>query len=230
MPRLARWSGDSRVSSALLKVIDPERGVSRPMMLFNSVVLPTPLRPRRQTTCPGGTWRCTSHNTWLSPYDTFRSLMVSIDVVPSTQIDFDNAAIALHHVHGALTQDTALMQHRDPLRRLTHKLHVVLYDQHGVMLRQPLQELASLLTLVFGHPGDGLVEEKERRLLDDNHADLEPLHLPMGQRTRLVMRFVEQSQDLQRGGDLVHLLGAHRAKQGRPDTPWLAQGQGEVLN
>src|SRR5262252_8561300 len=161
MPRLARWSGDRRVSSASLKVIDPERGVSKPMMLFNSVVLPTPLRPRRQTTCPGGTCRCTSHNTWLSPYDTFRSLMVSIDVVPSTQIDFNDAGIALHHVHGALTQNTALMQYCDSLRRLTHKLHVVLDDQHGVMLCQPLQELSGLLALVFGHPGNGLIEEKE---------------------------------------------------------------------
>src|SRR6266571_5158503 len=230
MPRLARWSGDSRVSSASLKVIEPERGVSRPMMLFNSVVLPTPLRPRRQTTCPGGTWRCTSHNTWLSPYDTFRPSMVSIDVIPSAQIHLDDAGIALHHVHGSLTQDTALMQHRDALRRLTHKFHVVLHDQHGVILRQPLQELSSLLPLVFGHPGHGLIQEKERWLLHDDHADLEPLHLPVGQGTRLVMRLVEQSQGLQGGGDLVHLLGAHRAKQSRPDTPWLAQGQGEVLD
>src|SRR5574341_1129469 len=135
MPRLARSSGDSRVSSAPLKVIDPERGVSRPMMLFNSVVLPTPLRPRRQTTCPGGTCRCTSHNTWLSPYDTFRPSTVSIDAVPSAQIDLDNAGIALHRIHRALTQDTALMQHRDALRRLTHKLHVVFYNQDGVILR-----------------------------------------------------------------------------------------------
>src|SRR5262252_9104964 len=138
MPRLARWSGDRRVSSALLKVIDPERGVSRPMMLFNSVVLPTPLRPRRQTTCPGGTCRCTSHNTWLSPYDTFRPSTVSIDVVPSAQIDLDDTGITLHHIHGALAQDTALMQHCDALRRLPHKLHVVLHDQHSVILRQPL--------------------------------------------------------------------------------------------
>src|SRR5262245_16856708 len=147
------------------------------MTLFNSVVLPTPLRPSRQTTCPGGTCRCTSHNTWLSPYDTFRSLTVSIDVVPSTQIDLNDASITLHRVHGALTQDTAPMQHRDALRRLTHKLHVVLYHQHGVMLRQPLQELSGLLTFVFGHAGDGLIEEKERGLLHDDHADLEPLHL-----------------------------------------------------
>src|SRR5712691_7526241 len=199
MPRLARSSGDSRVSSAPLKVIDPDHGVSRPMRLFNSVVLPTPLRPRRQTTCPGGTLRCTSHNTWLSPYDTFRPSTVSIDVVPSAQIDLDDAGIALHHVHGAFTQDATLMQHRDALCRLTHKLHVVLHDQHSMILRQPLQELSGLLALVFGHPGHGLIQEKERWLLDDDHADLEPLHLTVRQRPRLVMRFIEQAQSLQGG-------------------------------
>src|SRR5262247_4131921 len=200
------------------------------MMLFNSVVLPTPLRPRRQTTCPGGTCRFTSHNTWLSPYDTFRPSTVSIDVVPSAQIDLDDAGITLHHIHGALTQDTALMQHCDALRRLTHKLHVVLHDQHSVTLRQPLQELSGLLALVFGHTSDGLIKEKERWLLDDDHTDLEPLHLTVGQRARLVMCFVEQSQELQGRSDLVHLLGAHGAKQSRPDTAGLAQGQSEVLN
>src|SRR5215467_4125322 len=142
MPRLARASGDSRVSSWPLNVIDPERGVSRPMMLFNSVVLPTPLRPRRQTTCPGGTCRCTSHSTWLSPYDTFRPSTVSIDVMPSAQIDLDDA--------------------RDALRCLSHKLHVVLHDQHRMVLRQPLQELPGLLAFVFGHTRNRFIQEKER--------------------------------------------------------------------
>ena len=36
-------------------------------MDFSSVVLPTPLRPMRQTTLPAGTSRETSHSTWLSP-------------------------------------------------------------------------------------------------------------------------------------------------------------------
>src|ERR687883_1149050 len=107
MLRRARSSGGSSVISWPWNVIAPDRGVSRPMMLFNSVVLPTPLRPRRQTTCPGGTCRCTSHNTWLSPYDTFRPSMVSIGLMPSAQIHLDDAGITLHCVHGAFTQDTA---------------------------------------------------------------------------------------------------------------------------
>ena len=122
------------------------------------------------------------------------------------------------------------MQHRHALSRLTHKLHVVLHDQHRVVLRQALQELTGALALVFRHASDRLIQEKERWFLDDDHADLKPLHLPVGQRPRLVMRFLEESQGLQGGGDFVHLGRTHRAKQGRPYAPWLVQRQREILD
>src|SRR5215467_5336695 len=128
MPRLARSSGDSTVSSRSWNVIEPDHGVSRPMMLFNSVVLPTPFRPRRHTTCPGGTSRCTSHSTWLSPYDTLRLRIASIDLMPSAQVNLDHTRIALHHVDRALAQDIPLVQYRHPMGCLTHKLHVVLHN------------------------------------------------------------------------------------------------------
>src|SRR5262245_50738200 len=127
------------------------------MMLFNSVVLPTPLRPRRHTTWPGGTSRCTSHSTWLSPYDTLRPRIVSIDLMPSAQVNLDHTRVALHHVDGALAQDTALVQDRHTMGRLTHKLHVVLHDQHRMVLRQTLQELTGTLALVFSHAGYRLI-------------------------------------------------------------------------
>ena len=40
------------------------------MMVFSSVVFPTPFRPMRQITPPAGTSSETSHSTWLSPYAT----------------------------------------------------------------------------------------------------------------------------------------------------------------
>jgi hypothetical protein len=96
--------------------------------------------------------------------------------------------------------------------RLTHKLHVVLHDQHRMVLRQTLQELAGALALVFRHAGYRLVQEKEGRLLDNHHANFKPLHLPVGQRTCLMMRFIEEAQGLQRGGNFVHLGRTHGAK------------------
>ena len=37
------------------------------MITFSSVVLPTPLRPIRQTQPPAGTSRSMSHSVWLPP-------------------------------------------------------------------------------------------------------------------------------------------------------------------
>src|SRR5437016_7145764 len=52
----------------------------------------------------------------------------------------------------------------------------------------------------------------------------------MGQRPRLAIRFIEESQRLQCWGDFIHLGGTHRAKQGRPHAPWLMQGEREILD
>jgi hypothetical protein len=41
--------------------------------------------------------------------------------------------------------------------RLTHELHVVLHDQHRMVLRQALQELTGALALVFGHTSYRLI-------------------------------------------------------------------------
>ena len=45
----------------------PERAGSRPMITLSSVVLPTPLRPIRQTQPPAGTLSAASHSVWLPP-------------------------------------------------------------------------------------------------------------------------------------------------------------------
>ena len=63
----ARSSGRRPTRSVPSKLIRPERAGKSPMIDFSSVVLPTPLRPMRQTTLPAGTSRATSHSTWLSP-------------------------------------------------------------------------------------------------------------------------------------------------------------------
>ena len=77
--------------------------------------------------------------------------------MPSAQVDLDHTGVALHHIDGALAQNTPLVQYRDAMGGLTHKLHVVLHDQHGMVLRQPLQELTSALALVFRHAGYRLI-------------------------------------------------------------------------
>ena len=65
---------------------------------------------------------------------------------------------------------------------LAHELHVVLDDDHGVVLGDLLQQLGGLLRLGVGHAGDRLVDEQQLRVLREQHADLEPLLLAVADR------------------------------------------------
>ena len=63
----ARISGRACVRSMPLNETVPLDGRNCPMMLLSSVVLPTPLRPIRQTSFPAGTSRSTPRRTAVSP-------------------------------------------------------------------------------------------------------------------------------------------------------------------
>src|SRR6266511_503734 len=65
MPRATRSSGRRPTRSTPSYRMRPDRTGSRPITALSSVVLPTPLRPMRQTTPPSGTSSDTSHRTWL---------------------------------------------------------------------------------------------------------------------------------------------------------------------
>src|SRR5262245_50095648 len=101
----------------------------RPMRQFNSVVLPTPLRPIRLTHVPFGSDKSMSHSVWLWPYDWFSLAMVRISL---TEVHLDHAGIVLHLVHRALGQHMALVEHGDLAGDRAHELHVVLDDDDGV--------------------------------------------------------------------------------------------------
>jgi hypothetical protein len=74
---------------------------------------------------------------------------------------------------------------------LPHKFHVMLDDQHGVIVRHALQELRGFLPFSAGHAGNRFIEEQQSRILSHHHADLQPLYLTMGQRSRPVMRLLK---------------------------------------
>jgi hypothetical protein len=77
----------------------------------------------------------------------------------------------LDSIHGALTQDRPLMQHRHLLGGLSDEFHVVLNDEDGVVLRHALQELGRFLTFLPGHTRDRLIEQQQGRILSHDHAD-----------------------------------------------------------
>src|SRR5580658_5503550 len=105
MPARARTSGEVRVRSRPSKETEPPRVLSKPMVAFKVVVLPTPLRPIRQTICPGATSRSTSRTMLDSPYATHSELILSIVVPvhgssPDRRTGLRGRTTGLRHVHG----------------------------------------------------------------------------------------------------------------------------------
>ena len=63
-------------------------------------------------------------------------------MISPSQIDLDHSRVLLHAVDGALAQHGPLMQDRHFVGGLPHKFHVMLDNQHGVILCHALQELS----------------------------------------------------------------------------------------
>src|SRR5438093_651830 len=78
MPARARLSGLALVMSLPSNRIRPDFGRKRPITLLSNVLLPTPLRPIKQTTSPGPTARSTSRTISVSPYATDSFSIASI--------------------------------------------------------------------------------------------------------------------------------------------------------
>src|SRR5437762_2595545 len=175
MPARARTSGAAPVSSLPLNRIWPARGLSRPIMLLSSVLLPTPLRPIRQTSSFGPTSRSMSRRTTDSPYATDQFWICnSVIFVPVlTQVDFDHLRVALYLVHRALAQRLAFVQHGHAVRDLADEGHVVIDDDQRVLAGHRQQQLAGSLRLARRHPRDGLVDQEELRVLGHQHAEFE---------------------------------------------------------
>src|SRR5713101_6642554 len=107
-----------------------------------------------------------------------------IGVTAPAQIDLHHPVVLLHLLHGPLADDAALVEHGHLARDAAHELHVVLDHEHRPLRGHALEEAARLLRLLVGHARHGLVDEEELGVLNHDHADLEPLLLPMRQPAR----------------------------------------------
>jgi len=61
--------------------------------------------------------------------------------------------------------------------KITHKGHVMLHDDDGVLAIDRLEQLRGLARFRIGHPGNRLVDEQQFRVLRKQHADFQPLFL-----------------------------------------------------
>ena len=86
------------------------------------------------------------------------------------------------------------------------KRHVVLDHDDRVRLADVAQQRRRLLRLRVGHAGHGLVDQQDRRVLRQQHADFQPLLLAVGNLARQAVAMLAEAGDAQ---DLVDLLRRH---------------------
>ena len=110
------------------------------------------------------------------------------------------------------------MQHGYDIRRLPHKIHIVLNDDDRAFLLNLTQDFAGLEGLGLSHACRRFVEHDDLRLLHELHTDLEPLFLTMRQRTRPRLRLVEQADLVEHAVDLLKLFRCRPAEQRIPDA------------
>ena len=73
------------------------------------------------------------------------------------------------------------MEHGDRAIELADEVHVVLNHQHGVVTGQAAQQSPGALGFLLGQAGDGLIHQQHVGILGQQHGDLEPLLLAVGQ-------------------------------------------------
>src|SRR5439155_25203406 len=92
------------------------------------------------------------------------------------------------------------MHDRHPAGDHPDEVHVVLDDDHGGDLVEPLEQADRLLHLFRRHARRRLVEEDQGRLADARHADLQPLLLPVREPRRGMLGPLGEPDDLQHLG------------------------------
>src|ERR1022692_2366303 len=123
--------------------------------------------------------RCAWHH-WML---VVRCWMLDVDSVScfllSSQINLHDLLAVLHFVHRTFAQHRALMQHGDFAGELPDERHIMLDDGDAVLAFETHQYFAGLVRFLVGHAGGGFVDEQQLRILREQHADFEPLLLPV---------------------------------------------------
>ena len=77
------------------------------------------------------------------------------------------------------------------------KCHIVLDDHDRVLARQRQQELGRALDLMRRHAGHRLVDQQQFRVLHQQHADFEPLLLPVRENSSQRFALLREADDVQ---------------------------------
>jgi hypothetical protein len=103
----------------------------------------------------------------------------------------------LHFVHIPLRDDAPFVQHRHALGNRSDESHIVLHHHDRVFARQRRQKLGRALDFVRCHACDRLVDQKQFRVLHQQHADFEPLLLAVRQDPSRRLALLREADDAQ---------------------------------
>src|SRR3954469_17214584 len=148
----------------------PARRGTMPMIAFSVVVLPAPLRPSSVTSSPRRTSIFMPCRTWDSPYQAWRSWVVSAAAVAGAAVVTGSIMCRPHvglHDLGilrdrrvvALGEDLAARQHRDRVAQIGHHAEVVLDHDDRPVGGDLADQLADPADVLVAHARHRLVEQ-----------------------------------------------------------------------
>src|SRR3974390_3761098 len=158
-------------------------------MIARSVVgLPAPLRPSNAADSPDFTSRLTPWRmcslprwTWTSRRLSMGGLLHEVLVLRPTKIGFANALIVGDRRWIAAGQDRPLREDGDIIGDPKDDVHVVLDDDNVDGARQIADLRHGAAGLRGAHAAGGLVQQKQARLGNQRHPDLEHGDVTIGQ-------------------------------------------------
>ena len=121
------------------------------------------------------------------------------------------------------------MQDRYALGDGAHKSHIMLHHHHGMRAGQGDKQFAGALNFGGGHSGHRFVHQQQPRSLHEQHADFQPLLLPVGEHSGNGAEVVFQADG---AGYLINALTVRRRKTSEETMPHAfigLQGQFEVF-
>src|ERR1700732_2723733 len=157
---------------------------TNPIIARSVVVLPTPLRPSNAADSPGFTSRLTPCRmcslpiwTWTSRRLSMGGLLDEILVLGAAEIGFADALIVGDGRRTAAGQDRPLGQNGDVVGDPEHDIHVVLDNDDIDGARQVADFCDRAAGLRWAHAAGWLIEEKQARLGNQGHPNLEHGHI-----------------------------------------------------
>ena len=136
----------------------------------------------------------------------------------SAEIDLDHPLIILHLVERSIAENVSLVQNRDLASELTNENHVVLDDNDRMLPSQTEKKIPSLSRFLVGHAGCRLINQEKLSVLREQHADLEPLFLPVSEISGLGFSTVLETDDFQHFEDTLALGGTHASEDRTPNA------------